>query len=226
MSLVPRKAIEAVQFYENHLAPWTTNATAIGTTSAAMTDLTTKATAARDAYDAQQAAQDAARTATMTFQNAVTALRVAGSAIIMNIRSKAETTGNSVYELAQIPAPALPSPIGPLGTPNAFKVTLSQTGALELSWKCTNPQGATGTVYQLYRRIGATGEFTYIGGVGDKKFTDDTVPAGSAQVQYQMQAVRSTSVGPWALFIVNFGVSGGGTMTASVSEGTPAKIAA
>src|SRR5688500_6466970 len=122
MSLVPKKAIDAVQFYENHLAPWTTNATAIGTTTTAMTDLTTKATAARDAYNAQQAAQDVAKTATMTFQDAVDALRVAGSAIIKNIRSKAETTGNSVYALAQIPAPATPTPLGPLGTPNAFKV--------------------------------------------------------------------------------------------------------
>jgi len=42
---------------------------------------------------------------------------------------------------------------------------------------------------------GATGEFGYLGGVGGKSFIDDTVPAGSAQVQYQIQAVRSTSIG-------------------------------
>jgi hypothetical protein len=42
-----------------------------------------------------------------------------------------------------------------------------------------------------------------------------------------MQAVRSTAVGEWAQFNVNFGVSGaGGTMTAMVTESVPAKIAA
>jgi hypothetical protein len=217
---MPPDKVGKIEFCENHTAPWTTNAVAIGTTAAAVTDLTTKTTAARAAFNAQQAAQQAAKAATNDFNLAVTAMAAAASDIIKQVRVKASTAGNSVYSLAEIPVPATPSPIGPLGTPQSFKVTLAQTGALELSWKCTNPRGATGTVYQLYRRIGATGEFTYLGGVGEKKFMDDTVPAGSAQVQYQIQAVRSTSVGPWALFIVNFGVSGG-EMMASVSEGTP-----
>jgi len=68
------------------------------------------------------------------------------------------------------------------------------------------------------------GEFTYLGGTGMKEFTDATIPAGSAQVTYQIQATRTTAVGPWAQFNVNFGVSSGGEMTASVSE-TP-KMAA
>jgi hypothetical protein len=224
MSLVPRKSIDAVQFFENHIAPWNSHATQIGTTTAAITDLTTKAAAARANYDAQQTAQDAAKTATMAFQNSVEVLRLAGAAIIKNIRSKAETTGVGVYELAQIPAPAIPSPIGPLGKPSDFKVALDETGALTLKWKCTNPIGATGATYQLYRQIGPTGEFTFLGGTGRKDFTDATVPAGTGQVTYQIQAVRSTSVGPWARFTVSFGVGGGGPMT--ITEGTPTKLAA
>ena len=110
-----------------------------------------------------------------------------------------------------------------LGKPSDFTVDLEQTGALNLKWKNTNPKGATGVVYQLWRRIGSEGEFTYIGGVGDKKYTDGDVPAGSAQVQYQIQAVRSTSVGPFALFIVNFGAGSSGATTASVVEGTPSR---
>jgi hypothetical protein len=46
-------------------------------------------------------------------------------------------------------------------------------------------------------------------------------------VTYQIQAVRSTAVGPWAQFNVNFGVSSGGAMTASVTEQPPSpKLAA
>jgi hypothetical protein len=229
MGLIPDTKIGRIQFYQSKITPWTTNAVAIGTTAAAVTDLGTKADAAATKLDAQIAAQEAAKTATLAADNAVSALMVAGAAIIKNIRAKAETTGASVYELAEIPPPATPTPIGPLGTPGDFNVALSVTGALQLKWKCTNPVGATGTIYQIFRRIGAAGEFVYIGGSGAKTFTDATVPAGSSQVAYQLQAVRSTSVGPFAQFNVNFGVSSGGQMTASVTEAPatpPAKIAA
>jgi hypothetical protein len=81
--------------------------------------------------------------------------------------------GNSVYELAEIPAPATPTPVNTLGKPSDFVVTLSESGALDLTWKCASPR-ATGTIYQIWRRIGPSGEFAYIGGTGEKKFTDDT----------------------------------------------------
>ncbi len=137
---------------------------------------------------------------------------------------KASTAGESVYSLAQVTPPATPTNIGPLGKPSGFTCELGTTGALNLTWKNTNPRGATGAVYQIWRRIGGVGEFTYLGGVGSKKFTDTTVPVSSTQVQYQIQAVRSTSMGEFALFIVNFGSDTGATTT--VVEGTPAKIAA
>ena len=49
-----------------------------------------------------------------------------------------------------------------------------------MKWKCSNPRGATGTVYQIWRQIGVTGELEYMGGVGEKKYTDSTVPPGTA----------------------------------------------
>jgi hypothetical protein len=111
---------------------------------------------------------------------------------------------------------ATPTPMGPLGQARNFKVVLDPaSGIVNLTWKCTNPRGATGAVYQLYRRLGSTGDFQYMGGVGEKKYTDAAVPSGTAQVQYQIQAVRSTSVGPWALCIVNFGTGNSATVTES-----------
>jgi hypothetical protein len=79
-------------------------------------------------------------------------------------------------------------------------------------------------MYQVYRRIGGgsgdgAGEFTYLGGSGSKKFVDSTVPAGSSQITYQIQAVRSTAVGAWEQFNVNIGTNTGtGAMTASVEK--------
>ena len=89
-------------------------------------------------------------------------------------------------------------------------------GAVTLKWKCANPAGTSGTIYQVWRRDTPTGDFNYLGGTGSKSFDDATIPAGSGGVTYQIQAVRSTAVGLWAQFNVNFGVSSGGEMTASV----------
>jgi hypothetical protein len=41
-------------------------------------------------------------------------------------------------------------------------------------------------------------------------------------VTYQIQAVRSTAVGPWAQFNVNLGVSPGGPISVSVGDSMPA----
>lgn len=120
---------------------------------------------------------------------------------------------------------ATPEPVPQPGTPTSFKVTLNADGSLDLGWKCKNPPGSRGTIYQVWRKIGA-GEFTYVGGTGARKFVDSTVPAGTAGVTYQLQAVRSTAVGDWAQFNVNFGMTAGGTMTAAVAEAAPAKLAA
>ena len=75
----------------------------------------------------------------------------------------------------------------------------------------------------MQRRVGgANATFVYIGASGLKSFTDDTLPAGSASVTYQITAVRSTARGNPARFTVNFGVGGDGQQVASMaSSGAP-----
>jgi len=229
MSVVPQKTVDKIQFFEDHIAPWTTNATAIGTTTTAVTALDTKTQAARDSYTAQQVAQAVAKAATETLKQAVAEMATSGSAIIDQIRAAAKNTGDGVYPLAQIPAPATPSPVGAPGQPNNFAVELAADGALTINWKCANPVGCVGTIYQVWRRTTADGEFAYLGGTGERKFVDATIPAGSSQVTYQMQAVRSTAAGPWAQFNVNFGTgagAGAGAMSAAVVETAEIKRAA
>jgi hypothetical protein len=109
------------------------------------------------------------------------------------------------------------------GTANTFKAQLTALGYLNLSWKCTNP--TAGTMYQLFRKIG-TAEPTYLGGTGSKKFVDTTLPAGTADVTYMIQAVRSSGVGAWADFNVKIGVSGSSTTVAEVPHTENVKIAA
>lgn len=229
MSVVPDKQVQKIEFYENHIDPFTTNAVAIGTTAAACTDLATKTATARTKLTAAQVARDAAKDATLELKVAIDAMDIAGAGIIKQVRVKAETTGNpGVYALASIPAPATPTSVGAPGLPYQPKVTLKPNGSIELKWKCNNPAGCTGVIYQVYRKVEATDAYEYLGGTGDKKFVDLTVPSGVSSVTYQVQGTRSTSVGDAADFIVNFGTGTGTTTVTALAtpSGKPAKIAA
>jgi hypothetical protein len=174
------------------------------------------------------AAREAAKTATTDLRLAVRDMVGAGSDIIKQIRAKAATDGANVYVLAQIPPPAIPSPVPAPGTPTDFTAALNPDGSLKLRWRCPNPNRSQGTIYQVARRTGASGPFATLGATGVRSFDDPTVPAGVASVTYQVTAVRSTASGVAAQFTVNFGVSGAGEMTTSVVEDTAAgpKLAA
>ena len=91
----------------------------------------------------------------------------------------------------------------------------------------TRSNGAC-TTYNVFRSTtGAIGDFTYVGGTGVRKITDETAPSGFPLLVYRIQAVRSTQVGPWASFNVVFGVgSTGSTMIASVTPVATPKMAA
>lgn len=216
MSLIPDSKTGKVAFFQTKIAPWTTNAVAIGTSAAAVTDLGTKVTAAQDKIADQNAAFEAYRTAVMTANNAVRTMEAAGSDIIKQIRTKAALDGNTVYELAEIPAPAIPTPVPPPGMPTHFTAALNPNGSLTLKWKCANPPGGGGTIYQIARQIGG-GAMTPLGVSGTRTYTDSTLPAGAGEVIYQIQAVRSTALGVAAEFLVRLGTSASGAATASVS---------
>lgn len=228
MAVVPRTRIEKVQFFQDHITPFQTNATALGLTTTEVSDLETKANAARAGYDEMKAKRQAAEAATNAFYDLVDIMNVAGQGALGKIRIKAETTGNpSLYSLAEIPPPATPTSVGAPGTPFKFKVALKPNGSLEMKWKCNNPAGCTNVIYQIYRKIESTGAYEYLGGAGAKEFVDITLPAGVPSVMYQIQGTRSTAIGDAAEFVVNFGVNAGtGAATASIATGTPAKIAA
>ena len=71
--------------------------------------------------------------------------------------------------------------------------------------------------------------YSYIGAVGLRKFTDQTIPLGTSSVQYIVTGQRGTETGlSSSPFTVHFGVGGSGlTITSQLSgDSTPAKMAA
>lgn len=217
MPIIPQKKMEQLAFFESHYPVWFAAPTTIGLTTAQATAFKTEVIAARGAFDAAQVARTAARSATGQQDTALgTAFRTCAD-LVRVIKSYAEQQPNpqTVYDAAGIPAPSTGSPVGPPGTPTNFSVSLQQNGAVNLAWKCVNPEGSVGTIYEVRRKTG-TGAFQFIGAIGVRKFTDDTLTAGSTNVMYQITGVRSTVRGEPAQFGVNFGVGGDGFTVASV----------
>lgn len=227
MGVIPNTRLGKVEFYEAHITPWTTNAVGIGLTAAAVTALAEAVADARAAYDAHLAAQQAARAATQNFYEKVRLMHSApgrGSDMLETIKTFARTTDDpNVYILAQIPPPRDPGALPPPGTPFGFTVGLLQNGSLELKWKCSNPPGTYGTIYEVRRQIGG-GAFAFVGATGSRTFVDDTLPSGASPATYQVTGVRSTSRGKPAQFTVTFGVGGAGLSIAGVSSDTGASV--
>jgi hypothetical protein len=223
MGVVPATRIGKIDFYEAHLQAWATNAASIGLDPAAVLAFQTIVAEARTRHLDAEMKREASKAATQVFYGRTDAMGAVGSAMLRTIRAFADTTNDSdVYTLAQIPAPATPGPVGPPGQPYELHVGLAATGALQLKWKCDNPSGSQGTVYEVQRRIGS-GPFQFVELAGERTLEDDTIPAGSSSMIYQIIAARGKTRGQAAQFIVNFGVGG---VTASAVENTDIKLAA
>ncbi len=211
MRLFPQDTYGRIQFFISHNPTWADRAGEIGATPAAIAALVDRTEAARLAYLRQLEAQQAAQAATQELNRLMEELLKAGSDVVKEIRFKAATEGESIYNLAVIPAPKQPSRIPPPGMPADITSELRQAGELLLRWKCRNPPGSVGTMYQVHRQAGIETSFTFVGSSGEKKFLDTTLPAGAASVTYSLIAVRSTARGSEARYTINLGVSGGGS---------------
>jgi hypothetical protein len=223
MTIVPRNVPELLDWAEVHGDAWNAAPASIGLTAAQVAAFKNKSATARTSVVNQDAANQVKLAATITARSDVGTLRSGAADLIAIIKGFAENSANpaAVYALAQIPPPAPPAPLGPPGTPFEPIVSLRGDGAVILKWKCNNP--GAGTVYEVSRRIGGPGPFTYVGVTGTREFVDETLPSGADGVTYQIVGVRSTSRGNAAQFNVNFGIGGPGFATIT---STPVKLAA
>ena len=128
--------------------------------------------------------------------------------------------------LAQIPPPADPSPVPPPGQATDFNVTLGGGGELVLSWKAQHPAGSDRVVYFIGRKLPGESTFAIVGAVGEREFTDASVPSSAAGVgvTYQVTAQRGQVAGtPSVPITITFGIGGSGLTITSLSG---AKLAA
>jgi len=90
MSIVPQPRLERIQFYENHLNAWGTNAAAIGLTATEVGDLATLVISARGSYNAAEMVRTQSKTATQGYHDDVRSMHGgpgAGSDLIKKIQN-------------------------------------------------------------------------------------------------------------------------------------------
>ena len=223
--MIPTKDTELAPYATNWQTRLATDYATFGLSSAQAAAFTDVYTPWNDAWTALQAARSSGiRSENLTSDKDDTKalLLLVMRELYAFVQNNRDVTNGSRDLLGVKNRSSERTPTAPPGPVSNFTATINGNGSLTTRWKADNPAGTHGTMYQVWRKIG-TGAFEYCGGTGSKVYTDDTVPAGTTSITYQIQAVRSTAAGPWSQFNVNFSM-GGGSM--SVTEGQPAKIAA
>ncbi len=150
----------------------------------------------REAAEARARAEAATLRVNSTFAQ----LRKAMVNAVTDIRQEAESTGNTqVYALALVPPRATGQPAPAPQRPTQLTAQLanagSSEGGLALSWQCPQPRNVRGTMYIVSRQLPGENTFTTLGIVGQRRFVDETLPAGVGEATYTVQAVRGTRAG-------------------------------
>jgi hypothetical protein len=222
MSTLPDKREDFLTWCQAHAPVWEQSPSKIGLTPSQATAFTAATTTALTALLNQEKAKQAALSATDTAQDRIGELRSTAGEFLRTIRAFAAATNNEqVFVDAQIPPTSAPTPVGPPGTPENFKIELNNQGAVTLKFKCTNPSNASGTSYIVRRKLAGQAAFSFVGVTGKKSFTDTTISGTVTQIEYTVQAQRSDVSGPVSQTVtVRFGGGGaGGGQIVSVSEG-------
>lgn len=211
MRILPKTPAQQVRRLTTLVPAWAVDPVAVGLSPDRIAEIEALLAQARAAQLAAYEARNAARSATLAFENATAALVRNASSAIGLIKATASASSDPVAILARAQLPvtnaAAPGSLPPPGTPTGFRVELLQDGAIVLSWKCDNPEGSVGTMYQVRRCVHGRNKdaFEHLALCGEKTFTDSDIPAESGSLTYEVTAVRSTRRGQPARFNVNFG---------------------
>lgn len=216
MALLPQSRAEQIIFFEAHLPLWQADPASIGLSPAQVAVLAAQIASARAALTAAEIQRIEAMSATEKFHIEADGMTDTGSDLIRLIRAHAAITNDpDVYARSGLPIPKTGGVLPPPGTPRSFQLEVHQDGGILLTWKCPQPRGASGTLYEIERLIGrptASNRSAIIATVGQRRFLDTTLPAqagagGADGITYTITALRGTQRGSPAQFRFRIGAS-------------------
>lgn len=186
--VVPKSIVGRIDFFTARGQEWLASAAEIGLSPELAQRVADLAQEAQQAYDLQQAQEQAARAATLALNAKVAELMRIGSGAMQTIRSHAEVAEDpGVLATASLPAKRRWSRIGPPPAPQSVSCRLVSDGSVEVAWKGRFPPG---TFFEVLRAVGDSLAFAPVGTIGAKRFVDGTLPLGVSCASYRVVAGR------------------------------------
>lgn len=241
-SNLPTDPAEVVAFVSSRAEVWALNQPLIGSTPAEVAAVEAILAEAKAAMRAAGIARDAARSATQQYYDAARRLRNASRIVVDNAKNLARASDDaSVYQHARLNPPKVRArQAPPPGKPVRVECEAKQFGQVVVTWKCANPRGLHGVVYEVLRRtlevserdgkrVVRWGPMEHIGiAGGDKRFVDTTVPVGVPQVSYMIVSMHNGRKGETSNETpLQFGTqmrSTGATVTAKATQAVEPKM--
>lgn len=221
--IVPRSNQDMINFFKAHLPAWTANAGAINLSIDNITQINDLIGVAEDEFESAELIRTQSLTQTQTMNLALQNLRSYGSDLVKSIRTYAETQNDpSIYDLAQLPAPATPEELKATPAPTGVISSLNPDGTISLSWKVPSKGAFAGKTFFIIERK-LTGSFTGAADSdwvsyatsNDRAHTDETVPGGWSTVSYRIRTNRNGFLSKSSTVAeVNFGNSGANATSA------------
>ncbi|MFG0285131.1 MAG: hypothetical protein ACF8R7_11975 [Phycisphaerales bacterium JB039] len=207
MRTLPKSQDDLIRFFELHTSVWAGDPAAIGLDGARVAQVAAAAADARAKYAAATSAREAAKAATTALRSAIATLRATGGPAISTIRAFAASAPNpsQVYSAAEIDPPSDPTPAPAPEAARDISITLRTDGALLLRWRARQPAPGAEVYTKLRRRLDGAGPFAELAATGEAHFTDDTVPAGTRQVEYLLTVCRGATESPTEIAAILLG---------------------
>jgi hypothetical protein len=195
----PNSRRQQVAFLQARISQWSTHADSLGLDDDQVNGLQTMLTAVAANMTAADNARSIAKAKTQVFYTSADPLAAMASGLMKTIRAFAITSGDpEVYELALLEPPAPPSPVPAPAEPIDIRTTVENDGSILISWKAKNAAPSTGTAFTIFRKLAGQTSYFPVGTVGVRAFTDNTVPPGTASIQYLIRGIRGDKTGPFS----------------------------
>lgn len=211
MPTIPDRFAPAIRWCGQRLDQWQENRALLGLTQAGVDELDQQTQSARDARARFLKAQRELRDAALVYRTEVGTMRATAAALLATIRATAKRSDEpgAVYSAASVPPPAGRGPSPTPGTPGRFTTRLLFGGSLRVEFECPHPAGVRGVTYRVERLVlngtAPGGRPEFLLNAKKRGFTDDTIPPGTARVEYRVTAQTSTRDGDMAGHTVWFG---------------------
>ena len=196
MTTIDRTQQGTLDFFNQRIAAWVTNAETLTLSIEDINTLTTLLGDAESRFDEAKEAWNVYRAKVDAQDEALGALYDFGSLLVQQIRVAAKKDGtNELYQLAQIEPATKAAARTEAPIPTNLQLRSTTNGNLVLTFEANKGQGSVFVIQRRFKTIdGVVSDFQYMDTTGEKAWTDTDVPGGLEWIAYQVATRLTTNI--------------------------------